>query len=402
LKPGIDWESLCKMNGELTVRRVESLSSPGRHRVAPNLFLFIDPPARKSWLCIFVCPLSGRSHEMGLGPFSLVSVQAAKAAALQHRMAVFAKRCPLCARTEDAPRSRMAFAEVTKLYIAAHCASWRHPRHRKAWERLHVDAALLWKRPVDTIDTAAVMGVLEAGWTSKAITLSRVRGRIEAVLDFAAVRGWRPDAANPARWKGHLDQLLPPPKKVQPVTHLASLPWQDAPAFWATLEGRNDLPTLAIRLLALTAARRSEALEATWPEIDREAAVWTIPAARTKANREHHVPLSPAALAVIDALAAIRRSDRLFPGMRQASSLSATAVLVAMQAVRPDVTLHGLRSTFRSWCAEQADVRQDLAEAALGHAISNQVVAAYQRNDLFNLRTDLMARWAGYLTGAGS
>jgi integrase len=392
------------MNGELSVRRIETLSGPGRHRVAPNLFLFIHGQRRKSWLFIYVCPLNGRSHEMGLGPATLVTPVAAKAAALQHRMAVFAKRCPLCERQDKAaPAKRITFGEVARHYIVAHQASWRSPKHRQAWGRLEIDAAPIWKRAVDAIDTCAVMLVLEPGWSEKAVSLARVRGRIESIMDFARARNWR-SGENPARWRGHLDQLLPRPKKLKPVEHLASLPWQDAPAFWSALDGRSGLPALALKLIALTAVRRSEALEAAWSEIDREAAVWTIPAARTKANREHRVPLSPPALRLIDTLAGFRRDDGLLvPGWRRGRPLSGSELFNLMRELRPDATVHGLRSTFRSWAAEQADTRQDIAEAALGHVIANKVVAAYQRNDLFNLRTELMARWAHYLTtGDGS
>jgi integrase len=388
------------MNGELTVRRVEALSSPGRHRVAPNLFLLIKPPARKSWLNLFTCPLSGREHEMGLGPFALVPVTAAKTIALRHRMLVHAQRCPLCERKSTAkPAPRVTFTEVAKLYITAHAASWRNHRHRLEWEKLAAHAAPLWARPVETIDTAAVLAVLEPGWADKAVTLARVRGRIESVLDFAAARGWR-SGENPARWRGHLDQLLPRPKKLKPVTHLASLPWQEAPAFWRALEGREGLPSLALQLIALTAVRRSEALGAAWSEIDREAALWTIPASRTKANREHRVPLSPPALRLIDTLATLRRNDLLLPGVRHGRPVAATEVLNLMHELRPDAVVHGLRACFRTWCAESAGVRQDIAEAALGHAIADQVVASYQRGDLLTLRAELMARWAVFLTGA--
>jgi integrase len=392
------------MNGELTVRRVEALTSPGRHRVAPNLFLSIKPPARKSWLNLFTCPLTGREHEMGLGAFALVPVTAAKAIALRHRMLVHAQRCPLCERQSTAkPAPRVTFAEVTRLYIAAHRAGWRNPRHQQEWEKLVVHAAPLWARPVEAIDTAAVLAVLEPGWSGKAVTLARVRGRIESVLDFAAARGWR-SGENPARWRGHLDQLLPRPKQLKPVQHLAFIAWQDAPAFWRALAGRGDPPALlALQLIALTAVRRSEALGATWCELDREAALWTIPAGRTKANREHRVPLSPPALQVIDALAALRRNDLLLPGVRHGRPVAATEVLSLMQELRPGTTVHGLRATFRTWCAESAGVRQDIAEAALGHAIADQVVASYQRGDLLALRAELMTRWAEYLTtGAGS
>jgi integrase len=251
---------------------------------------------------------------------------------------------------------------------------------------------------VATIDTGAVMQVLEPEWREKAPTLSRVRGRIEQVLDFASVRGWR-SGENPARWRGHLDKLLPSPKKLKPVQHHPAVPWAMAPALWRQLARRTDLPALFLRFLLLTAVRRGEALEARWDEIDTAAAVWTVPATRTKSNREHRVPLSRPALGVIAALAEVRRNDLLFPGVRYGRPIAATVVLELFQNLQPGTTLHGLRSTFRTWAAEATSFRQDIAEAALAHITGSATEAAYQRGDLLALRAELMDQWARYLTG---
>jgi integrase len=384
--------------GELSARQVAALSEPGRHRVADNLFLLLRPP-RKSWLNMFTCPVTRREHEMGLGPVSLVSVPQAKAIVLRHRTLVHEGRCPLCEKRGRirAPK-QVAFKEVAGHYVGSRQALWRSAEHRRQWDvALATHAKAIWDLPVTTIDTGAVMQVLEPEWRTKAPTLSRVRGRIEQILDFAAVRGWR-SGENPARWRGHLDKLLPSPKKVNPVQHLAALPWAEAPSLWQELAGRPDMAALVLKLLLLTAARRGEVLEANWEEIDRDQALWVVPASRTKSGREHRVPLSPPALVVVDALAAVRRSNLVFPGVRHGRPIAATVVLDLMRDLRPGMTLHGLRSTFRTWAAEATNARQDIAEAALAHAIEDKVVASYQRGDLLQLRAKLMTEWALFVT----
>jgi integrase len=385
--------------GELSARQVAALTQPGRHRVADNLFLLLKPP-RKSWLNMFTCPVTRREHEMGLGPVSLVSVPQAKAIVLRHRTLVHEGRCPLC---EKRGRTRapqpVAFKEVAGHYIRSRQALWRSAEHRRQWDiALATHTKAIWDLPVATIDTGAVMQVLEPEWHHKAPTLSRVRGRIEQVLDFATVRGWR-SGQNPARWRGHLDKLLPSPKKLKPVRHHSALPWAMAPVLWRQLANHTDLPGLCLRFLLLSAVRRGEALEARWDEIDTAAAVWTVPAVRTKSNREHRVPLSPPALRVIAALAEARRNELLFPGVRHGRPIAATVVLELLQSLQPGTTLHGLRSTFRTWAAEATTTRQDIAEAALAHQIEDKTAAAYQRGDLLALRAELMARWAVYLMG---
>jgi integrase len=390
------WKNMAR-SGELTARQVTTLTEPGRHRVADNLFLLLRPP-RRSWLHKFTCPVTGREHEMGLGKAELVSVPQAKATVLGYRAIERREgRCPLCEKRDRRALQPVPFKEVAGLYVRAHQAQWRNAEHRRQWDSLSVQAAALWDLPVAAIDTGVVMQVLEPEWHDKATTMSRVRGRVEAILDFATVRGWR-TGENPARWRGHLDKLLPQPRKLKPVQHFAALPWSEAPAFWRDLDERTDTPAQALKFLLLTATRRGEALGARWEEIDREQAVWTIPAGRTKANREHRVPLSTPTLAVLDTLASLRRNDFLFPGVNHGRPIAAAAALNLMCDLRPETTVHGLRSTFRTWCAE-TNTRQDIAESALGHQIEDQVVASYQRSDLLALRADLMADWARYVTG---
>jgi integrase len=379
---------------ELTAREVQALTVPGRHRVAANLFLLHDPP-RRSWLHLFTCPVSGRPHEMGLGPVEKITVPEVKAAVKGYLKQEFDGRCPLCEKRGQVKPKRQRFRDVFALYLKAHQASWRNAEHRRQWEQLETQVAGIWNLPVSAIDTGAVLGVLEPAWHDQPVTYSRVRGRIEAVLDYARAHGWR-QGENPARWKGHLAQLLPKPQKLRPVVHHAAVSWQAAPAFWRSLAGRDDLPSLAIRFLMLTAVRRGEALGARWQDIDLDQCIWTIPASQTKANREHRVPLSAASLAVLHSLAALRRDDLLFPGAVHNRPLAPVALRRCMP---PGQTLHGWRSCFRTWAAEAANARQDVAEAALGHIIKDAVVAAYQRGDLFALRARLMDQWAEHLTG---
>jgi integrase len=389
--------------GEMTVRAIERLQRsalPGRYRVAPNLFLLHRPP-RRSWTHGFTCPLSRVEHEMGLGPTDLVSVLDAKATVLRYRLMEHAGRCPLCERRRVVTPRRLPFSEVVALYIQAHRAGWRHAETERQWSTLHQYTSGLWALPVAAIDTGAVMSVLAPRWNTLAATLNKTRARIEAILDFAAARGWRPsEIPNPARWKGHLANLLPKPAKLKPLEHHAALPWAEASAFWATLAPRTDIWGSLIQFIVLTAARRSEARLAQWSEIDRDNALWIVPGCRMKSGREHRVPLSAPALALLDRQAAVRRNDFIFPaatgGNRPAAENPIRATLVAL---RPGVTLHGFRATFRTWAAEAAHARQDVAEAALAHVTGSQTELAYQRGDLLCLRAALMDQWAGFLSG---
>jgi integrase len=382
---------------ELTARAVADLTAPGRHRVAKNLFLLNRPP-RKSWLFIYTSPLTGHVREMGLGAFPDIGVPAAKATAERYRAMLHDNRCPLVERRGLKTPRPVPFSEAAAEHIRARQTLWRSAEHRRHWKvSLQTHAAALWDLPVATVDTEAVLAALKPEWEQKPATMGRVRGRIEQVLDYAKVRGWR-NGPNPAIWRGHLDKLLPSPKRLKPVRHHAALPWSQAPDLWRELASRTDMPALVLRLLLLTATRRGELLRAKWDEIDRGQAVWTISANHTKAGREHRVPLSAPALAILDILAPLRRSDLLFPGVNHGRPIAATSLRNLMLELRPGTTLHGFRACFRTWCAEATNVRQDIAEAAMGHVVENQVIAAYQRGDLLALRAELMANWAQYLT----
>lgn len=354
----------------------------------------------RSWVMLYNAPATGKPRAMGLGAADLVPVGKAKEMVLRHRVALLEGRDPLDERRAQRPKVRLipSFRECAELYIAAHQASWKNPQHRRQWpstlETYVYPAA--GELGVDRIDTAIVMRVLEAIWHTKPETANRVRGRIETVLDYAAARHWR-EGDNPARWRGHIENLLPKRNKVRPVVHLAALGWPDLPALWAELAGRDDISALALRWTLLTVVRTGEAIGAQWSEIHRDSGIWTIPAARMKAGREFRVPLAAAAITVLDALAALRQGDCLFPGAVTGRPVSNMAMLMALRRLRPGLTVHGtVRSGFRDWAAEHG-IAGEVAEMCLAHTIANKVEAAYRRGDLLEPRRAVMERWARFL-----
>jgi integrase len=385
---------------DLSAREVAALPPGKTYRTARNLYLRHEPP-NKSWIFIYQSPLTGRHTELGLGSARDITFTQAKLKADQCRLAVRHGHCPVTEkRAARTPRlDVVTFAVAAERCIAARRDGWTNAEHRRQWERTLRDFAgpLIGALPVNKVDTAAVMRVLEPHWQVRTVTAMRLRNRIEAVLDYAKAAGWR-TGENPARWKGHLDHLLAAPKKLAPVKHHAALDWREAPALYTTLTARPGLTALALRFIAVTAARRGEAVDATWLEIDLKRAIWTIPAARMKGGAEHTIPLSTAALDVLKELAKLRRDDLLFPGTRQGKPISATGLFYLLREVNAGITTHGLRSTFRSWCADHR-VARELAEAALAHEIKSATEAAYQRSDVLGPRRAIMERWGRFLAG---
>jgi integrase len=374
--------------------------TPGRHRVADNLYRVVDA-RRHSWVFIYRSPLSGKRREMGLGPAALISTARARELAHRYCLAVFEGRDPLDERRAARPQrdDRLTFRQVAGLYIGAHEQSWRNPKHRAQWPATLETYAypVLGDVVVKDVDTALVMRVLEPIWHSKPETASRVRGRIELVLDYAAARHWR-QGDNPARWKGHIANLLPRRSKVKPVAHHAAVGWRDLPALWAELAAREDISALALKFTLLTAVRTGEAIGARWEEIDRNLKVWAIPGTRMKTGRDFRVPLSTTAIAVLDDLAAIRQGEYLFPGARSGKPVSNMTMLMALRRLRPGMTTHGTtRSAFRDWASE-SHVAGEVAEMCLAHTIESKVEAAYRRGDLLEPRRAALERWARFLT----
>ena len=393
----------------LTTMKVKT-AAPGRYGDGKGLYLLVRSADARFWL--FRYRRNGHMREMGLGSFADVTLAEAREKAADLHRKVKAGIDPLAEREARAFAEKVAshqatvrattFADVADRYITAHEAGWRNPKHRQQWRNTLDTYAMpiLGPLPVSDVDTGTVMRVLEPIWREKTETASRLRGRIESVLDYATAREWRA-GANPARWRGHLDKLLPAPSKIAKVEHHAALPWREIGAFMATLMEQEGVAALALRFAIVTAARTGEAIGATWGEIDIARAVWTIPAGRMKASREHRVPLSGLALAVLRE-AALFRSDAspeapVFPGGKLGKPLSNMAMLALLRRIgRDDLTAHGFRSTFRDWCAESTNYPREVAEAALAHTLDDKVEAAYRRGDLMEKRSRLMADWATF------
>jgi integrase len=287
----------------------------------------------------------------------------------------------------------MTFRQCAERMIASHEAAWKNPKHRAQWKATLATYAypMFGDLSVAAVDNGLVLKVLEPLWTTKPETAGRVRGRIEAVLDWAKARGYR-EGENPARWRGHLDKLLPNRRKVRAVKNHAAMPYRDIPDFMAELRDHTGVSARALEFAILTAGRTSEVIGATWSEIDLKSGVWTIPASRMKAGKEHRVPLSAPALELLKALP--REGQHVFMGGRAGKPLSNMALLELMRGMKPGFVPHGFRSTFRDWAAETTAFPSEVVEMALAHAISSKVEAAYRRGDLFEKRRALMTAWA--------
>ncbi|MDE1893892.1 MAG: integrase arm-type DNA-binding domain-containing protein [Xanthomonadaceae bacterium] len=377
---------------------------PGMHGDGGCLYLAVKQKGEiGSWVFRYRDRVTGKLRDMGLGQalgrHSPVTLAEARALAEQMRRMLREGRDPLAekhsarakAKTEHA--KRMPFGRCAELYIEAHRSGWRNPKHAAQWDAtLRTHCELIWAMPVDAIDTALVMRCLDPIWTTKTETASRLRGRMESVLAWATVRGLR-TGDNPAAWRNHLDQLLPARNKVQRVEHRAALPYAEAATFIAELRQRDTLAARALELQILTATRPGEAAGAQWPEFDLDGAIWTIPADRMKAGKEHRVPLAPAAVKLLQALP--RVSDNVFPGVK-GKPITTDAAMKLLKQLRPGLTAHGFRSTFRDWAAEVTNHPREVIEQAMAHRLKDAAEAAYQRGDLLQRRAVLMKDWAGY------
>jgi integrase len=387
--------------GKLTALAVKKISKRGMHGDGHGLYLQVAQGGTKSWVLRF--KINGRPRHFGLGPTHAVSLAQARIRAADARRLLLDGHDPIAARHAARAAGRLAnartmtFDECAEAYIKAHRAGWKNAVHAGQWSstlQSYVSPAF-GSLPAQAIDTALVMRVIEPLWTTKPETAGRVRGRIETILDWARVRGYR-TGENPARWKGHLDHLLPARSKVRKVEHHAALPYAEIGNFMVELRRVDSVAARALEWMILTATRTSETINATWSEIDLDDAVWTIPGARMKGGKDHRVPLSDAALALLEKMQAIRTGDYVFPG-RNGKPLSNMALLMVLRRMkRGHLTGHGFRSTFRVWCAEQTNFPSEVAEAALAHAVSDKAIAAYMRTTFFDRRRKLMQAWAAY------
>lgn len=388
------------MLGPLAVSR---LTRPGLHFVGgvTGLYLQVLPKGGRTW--ILRATIGSRRREMGLGGYPDVTLAMAREAGRAARDEIRRGIDPIESRRAArkrlaAPAVAMSFREAASAYISAHQAGWKNPKHRDQWNTTLAKYAhpVIGDLDVAAVELKHVMAILEPIWTTKTETATRVRGRIELILDWAAARGFR-SGDNPARWKGRLDKLLAKPSKVRRVAHFAALPIDDMPSFMRALRASEGTGARALEFAILTAARSGEVRGANWAEIDLEMGVWTVPAHRMKAGRVHRVPLSEAAIRLLPDRPG-RAEDLLFPGptQRPLSDMTLSAVLRRLSA--PAVP-HGFRSTFRDWASERTQYPAEVAEMALAHTIANKAEAAYRRGDLFERRRALMDDWALHCEG---
>lgn len=367
-----------------------------------GLYLQVNPSGSKSWVFRYRDRGGGRLREMGLGSFLAVSLAQARQEARRHRSALQEGLDPIEQRnTSKAVSGTLAaksFEECANAYISSHKSEWRNEKHAKQWSATikAYAAPVFGTRRVAEINIELVLRVLEPIWATKPETASRLRGRIEAVLDWAKVRGYRV-GDNPARWKGNLDKLLAKRKKAGKVKHHAALPFADLPDFIATLRQQNGIGAAALEFVILTASRTSEAIGSTWSEINLETKVWSLSQERMKAGRAHRVPLTADAIKILRRMEKVKGGDAIIPGQKAKAHLSNMTLLSTLKKMgRPDLTTHGFRSTFRDWVSECTDFPREVAEMALAHTIESKVEAAYRRGDLFDKRRVLMQIWAEY------
>jgi integrase len=393
---------MARTIGKLTALAISQAKRRGYYGDGGGLFLQVSAAGSKSW--VFRFRDGGRLREMGLGPTHTVSLAEARQKALDSRKARLDGKDPIADR--KAARSAagleaakaMTFKDCAERYIAAHKAGWRNPKHAAQWPSTL--AAYVYPAfgslPVQAVDVGLVMKALEPIWTEKPETAGRVRGRIESVLDYATARGWR-TGENPARWRGHLENLLPKKAKVRRVEHHAALPYAEVAGFMAARRQQEGVAARALEFAILTAARTGEVIGARWEEISLADKLWAIPAERMKAGREHRVPLSARAIAILEDLAQVREGEFVFPGGRHGRPISNMAMLMTLRRMgRGDLTAHGFRSSFRDWAAERTTFPAEVAEMALAHTVSDKVEAAYRRGDLFQKRRQLAEAWAKF------
>jgi integrase len=382
-----------------TAATVTVLKKPGRYAVGDGAYFQISKWYTRSW--IFRYQRLGKSRNMGLGPYPLISLAEARAKARNAKRMLLDGIDPLHAkrkaRTDELLQiaRTKTFKECAEQYISTHDSDWSNAKSRAAWISTFKNYVYpkIGALPVADIDTAAVLGILEPVWSRAPTTASRVRGRMETVLGWASVRGYR-SAENPARWSGHLEHILPSPSKV--TEHLASLPYQQIGSFMAGLRATPGVAARALEFVVLTACRTAEVRGALWDEID--GAVWIIPAKRMKAGREHKVPLSDRALIILDQLS--HESALVFPSVRAGKALGNHALLRVLERLRYDgVTTHGFRATFRTWAAERTGFEREVAEMALAHTIPSAVERSYKRTTLFDRRRLMMQMWSDFCAG---
>lgn len=392
---------MARTTNRLSARTVSTLKKPGRHADGGGLYLSISPDgSRRRWVYLFRWREPGQTgagklREMGLGSAGTVSLARARELATAARGHVANGVNPLAVRNAEPEKRVPTFSEMADEVVSSLETGWKNSKHRDQWRMtLTRYCEPIRNVPVDQISTEQVLAILKPLWTKVPETASRLRGRIEKVLDAARAKGHR-TAENPARWRGHLDHLLPRRQKLTRGHHKA-LPYQEVPAFIVRLHQSRSMSALCLEFAILTAARSGEAMGATWSEIDLNRDIWTVPKERMKAGREHRVPLSGRAREILANLRNTNQGDLVFPGNKPGRSLSTMALEMLLRRMGLDATVHGFRSAFRDWAAEKTSVSREVAEAALAHTNNDKVEAAYFRSDLFDKRRSLMNQWSEY------
>lgn len=394
---------MTKIAKELTAIAVARLRDDGAYAVGgvPGLQLQVIGASRV-WVLRFV--VNGKRRRMGLGSFPAVSLAEARDQARQARALIRAGIDPIEQRSNTrntavaAAAKSLTFAQAAEKFIAAHEDGWSNAKHRLQWVSTIGTYAnpVIGQLPVGAIEQRHILQILDPIWRTKTETASRLRGRIEQILNWAKVQGLR-DGPNPARWRDHLDLLLPAPEKVAPVKHMPAVPLSEARSVWQLICAQSGQGALALQLQILTAGRSGEARGARWSEIDLDAAVWVVPAARMKAKKEHRIPLSRQAVELLRKQPRIVGTDLVFPSSRNTPLSDMTLTAVMRRLKRTEVP-HGWRSTFRDWVGDRTDYPSELAEMALAHSVGSKVEQAYRRGDQLEKRRPMMQEWADFLT----
>ncbi|OOZ40238.1 tyrosine-type recombinase/integrase [Solemya elarraichensis gill symbiont] len=402
---------MAKTIKRLADLKVKRLKEPGSYPDGEGLYLQITKIGAKSWFYRY--ETSGKGRKKGLGAYPTISLEKARKAAHECRLLRQQGLDPIdYARQleeqklaqEQIDKAQVKTFKICALeYIDSRKAEWSNAKHAHQWSQSLESYAYphFGEVPVQDVNVSLVMSALKPIWTSKTETATRVRQRIEAVLDYAAALHYRA-GENPARWKGHLDKVLPRPSKVRAIVHHPAMPYFDVPEYFQSLREMNSIAAKTLAFTILTATRSGEAREARWDEIDLDHAVWTIPAERMKARKLFRVPLSSQAIEILSEMQPLELEGWVFPGLSGRKAISEAAVRKLLKTDHPDLTTHGFRSTFRDWCAEMTNHPREIAESALAHVLESKSEAAYQRGDLLERRRRLMEAWEGYLLTDGA
>ena len=388
-----------KLTKELSAIEVKRLIKPGRHPVGtvPGLYLWVRETGTKNW--VMRAMVNGKRSDIGLGGYPAVSLADALKRARELREGIAKGLDPLAKKKAD-KAVLMTFTKAAEEYIKLHRPSWKNAKHANQWESTLTTYVYpeMGTLPIKDVETPHVLAVIQPYWNTKNETMVRVRNRIELILSWAMAAGHRERGLNPATWRGHLDQALPKPSRVNGRTHHPALPWQELPALIYKLKTVEGMSARCLEFTILTACRSGEARGATWDEINFKDRIWNIPANRMKAGKAHRVPLSDESIKLLSALPRMIDEQLIFSGQKENTSLSDMSLTMLLRRHSPGITVHGFRSTFRDWAAETTNYPNEVCEMALSHAVGDSVEAAYRRSDLFAKRSALMMDWANFAT----